>query len=188
MDDPESAAGNSSGSFEELFRSFGALGRGQPSEGWSEGLSVSFRRYPAGARAFVAGRAPPFKQTLLNKMTQNIIVQPCTRVSCIGCRRRHQSVSRCRCIRGSMLVRMGGIRCLRNYSRGLVPVRTRAHHLPWPSSFSLSSITSASAPQNMIADMNTTPHIQRAPQNMAITPTRMNTPHIIDQVFMIMLF
>ena len=39
MDDPESAAGNSSGSFEELFRSFGTLGRGQPSEGWSEGLS-----------------------------------------------------------------------------------------------------------------------------------------------------
>ena len=37
--DPESAAGNSSGSFEELFRSFGTLGRGQPSEGWSEGLS-----------------------------------------------------------------------------------------------------------------------------------------------------
>lgn len=36
--DPGSAAGNSPGSFEELFRSFGALGRGQPSEGWSEGL------------------------------------------------------------------------------------------------------------------------------------------------------
>lgn len=29
--DPESVAGNSSGSFEELFRSFGALGRGQAS-------------------------------------------------------------------------------------------------------------------------------------------------------------
>lgn len=56
MDDPESVAGNSSGSFEELFRSFGALGRDQPSVGISlPGAgprgSLSFRRYPAGARS-----------------------------------------------------------------------------------------------------------------------------------------
>ena len=50
MDDPESAAGNSSGSFEELFRSLGTLGRGQPSEGRSGGL-VAFSDYPARCRS-----------------------------------------------------------------------------------------------------------------------------------------
>ena len=80
MDDPESVAGNSSGSFEELFRSFG--GR--------SGTRTHVLRVAAGCLSFrpssLGGGQGPAGQTNIFNLSQNSRVSPCTRVFCI-CRR-----------------------------------------------------------------------------------------------------
>ena len=130
------------GAFDKLLRKLATrLGRllegGVGLEPTCSGLQPDV--YPFGHPPFVAGRAPPVKQTFhLNSSLRS----PCTSLSCTSRRRRRLSVLRCRCTSCRLPPFTGGILFRR------IPGRLQAHShaRPWRSLLSSGHITKLMMP------------------------------------------